>query len=350
MKQMAIELINEAVSAGARQHKACAVLGLSCRTLRRWQVAPGNLEDKRGQARHHRPQALSAAEKEAILNVCNAPAYQSLPPSQIVPKLADQGIYMASESSFYRILKANNQLNHRGKAKAPYPHPKPLALVAYAPNEVWSWDITYLATTIRGQFLRLYLMVDVFTRMIVGWEIHPDELAEHAANLMIKTCMRNRVKPDSLVLHSDNGSPMKGATMLATLQRLGVVPSFSRPSVSDDNPYSESLFRTMKYSPTYPKRPFASIDQARQWVLTFVTWYNHQHCHSGIKFVTPAQRQRGEDQQILLKRHHVYEQAKRDMPRRWNNRATRNWQPITEVWLNPPKEHINESINLKQAA
>jgi transposase InsO family protein len=318
--------------------------------LRRWQVAPGNLEDKRGQARHHRPQALSAAEKEAILNVCNTPAYQSLPPSQIVPKLADQGIYMASESSFYRILKANNQLNHRGKAKAPYPHPKPLALVAYAPNEVWSWDITYLATTIRGQFLRLYLMVDVFTRMIVGWEIHPDELGEHAANLMIKTCMRNRVRPDNLVLHSDNGSPMKGATMLATLQRLGVVPSFSRPSVSDDNPYSESLFRTMKYTPSYPKKPFASIDQARQWVLTFVTWYNHQHCHSGIKFVTPAQRHKGEDEQILLKRHHVYEQAKRDMPKRWNNRATRNWQPINEVWLNPPKEHINESINLKQAA
>jgi len=106
---MAIELINEAVSAGARQHKACAVLGLSCRTLRRWQAAPGNLEDKRGQARHHRPQALSAAEKDAILNVCNTPAYQSLPPSQIVPKLADQGIYMASESSFYRILKAQGK-------------------------------------------------------------------------------------------------------------------------------------------------------------------------------------------------------------------------------------------------
>jgi len=110
------------------------------RTLRRWQAAPGDLEDKRGQARHYRPQALSAAEKDAILNVCNTPAYQSLPPSQIVPKLADQGIYMASESSFYRILKASNQLNHRGKAKASYPHPKPLALVAYAPNEVWSWD------------------------------------------------------------------------------------------------------------------------------------------------------------------------------------------------------------------
>ena len=193
-------------------------------------------------------------------------------------------------------------------------------------------------------------MVDVFTRMIVGWEIHPEELADHASTLMIKTCMKHHIKPDQLVLHSDNGGPMKGATMLSTLQRLGVAPSFSRPSVSDDNPYSESLFKTLKYTPSYPKKPFASIEQARQWVLGFVTWYNNEHCHSGIKFVTPAQRHRGEDKQILLKRHQVYEQAKRATPKRWNNRATRNWQPINEVWLSPPKEHINESINLKQAA
>lgn len=347
---MAIELINEAVNAGARQHKACAVLGISCRTMRRWQATPDDLEDKRGQAQHHRPQALTDDETQAILTVCNTPEFASLPPTQIVPQLADKGIYLASESSFYRILKANNQVNHRGKAQPPRVVPKPLALVAYAPNQVWSWDITYLATQIRGQFLRLYLMVDVFTRMIVGWEIHPEELADHASTLMIKTCMKHHIKPDQLVLHSDNGGPMKGATMLSTLQRLGVVPSFSRPSVSDDNPYSESLFKTLKYTPSYPKKPFASIEQARQWVLGFVTWYNHKHCHSGIKFVTPAQRHRGEDEQILLKRHHVYEQAKRDMPKRWNNRSTRNWQPINEVWLNPPREHINESINLKRAA
>ena len=214
----------------------------------------------------------------------------------------------------------------------------------------WSTHLSYLATEIRGQFLRLYLMVDVFTRMIVGWEIHLEELADHASTLMIKTCMKHHIKPEQLVLHSDNGGPMKGATMLSTLQRLGVVPSFSRPSVSDDNPYSESLFKTLKYTPSYPKKPFASIERARQWVFGFVTWYNNEHCHSGIKFVTPAQRHRGEDHVILEKRHQVYEAAKRDMPKRWNNRSTRNWQPINEVWLNPPKEHINESINLKQAA
>ena len=140
MKQMAIELINEAVNAGARQHKACAVLGISCRTMRRWQATPDNLEDKRGQAQHHRPQALTEDETQAILEVCNTPEFASLPPTQIVPQLADQGIYLASESSFYRILKANNQVNHRGKAQPPRVVPKPLALVAYAPNEVWSWD------------------------------------------------------------------------------------------------------------------------------------------------------------------------------------------------------------------
>lgn len=197
---------------------------------------------------------------------------------------------MASELSFYRILKANNQVNHRGKAQPPRVVPKPLAVVAYAPNEVWSWDITYLATEIKGQFLRLYLIIDVFTRMIVGWEIHPEELADHASTLMIKTCMKHHNKPDQLVLHSDNGGPMKGATMLSTLQRLGVVPSFGRPSVSENNPYSESLFKILKYTPSYPKKPFASVEQARQWVLGFVTGYNNEHCHSGIKFVTPAQR------------------------------------------------------------
>ena len=166
---MAIELINEAVNAGARQHKACAVLGISCQTMRRWQATPDDLEDKRGQAQHHRPHALTEDETQAILTVCNTPEFASLPPTQIVPQLADKGIYLASESSFYRILKANNQVNHRGKAQPPRVVPKPLALVAYAPNQVWSWDITYLATQIRGQFLRLSLMVDVFTRMIVGW-------------------------------------------------------------------------------------------------------------------------------------------------------------------------------------
>src|SRR5690606_14766319 len=189
---------------------------------------------------------------------------------------------LASESTFYRVLREHDQANRRGNAQPPRVVPKPLAWVAHAPLQTWSWDITFLPTAVRGEFYRLYMIMDVYSRMIVGWEVHYDELAEHAAALISKACLRHRVRRDELVLHADNGSPMKGATMLATLQKLGVVPSFSRPSVSDDNAYSEALFRTLKYTPAYPKKPFTSIEQARAWVHRFVTWYNTEHRHSGI--------------------------------------------------------------------
>ena len=206
--------------------------------------------------------------------ICNESTYQSLPPSQIVPRLADEGKYIASESSFYRVLREAEQVNRRGRAQAPRLVPTPHSFKAKAPNQVWSWDITFLASSIRGAFYRLYLVEDIFSRKIVGWEVHDHESAEHASVLIRKTCLAEGIYEDGLVLHSDNGGPMKGATMLATLQTLGVVPSFSRPSVSDDNPYSESLFRTLKYSPAYPNKPFESIVEARQWVHRFVQWYN----------------------------------------------------------------------------
>lgn len=171
----------------------------------------------------------------------------------------------------------------------------------------------------------------------VGWEVHHDELTSHAATLISKACLRHHVGRDQLVLHSDNGSPMKGATMLAALQNLGVVPSFSRPSVSNDNPYSEAAFRTLKYVPTYPKQPFGNITEARQWVQRFVDWYNTEHRHSGIQFVTPQQRHQGQDKALLKARAAIYETAKAARPERWRGRAVRNWTPIGAVWLNPDK-------------
>ena len=350
MKQMAMTLIDEAVTAGARQSKACDVLGITCRTLRRWRGAQGLADKRKGAVREPSPQALNSQEKQEILAVCNSQEYQSLPPSQIVPRLADAGIYLASESTFYRVLREHGQANRRGNAHPPRGVPKPRAWVARAPLQAWSWDITFLPTAIRGQFYRLYMIMDVYSRMIVGWEVHHDELAEHAATLISKACLRHRVRRDQLVLHADNGSPMKGATMLATLQKLGVVPSFSRPSVSDDNPYSEALFRTLKYTPAYPKKPFGSIEQARAWVHRFVTWYNTEHRHSGIKFVTPAQRHYGQEAGILAQRTTVYEAAKRAMPQRWQGRHTRDWEPVQEVWLNPPKVHSETHEKLRSAA
>lgn len=337
VKQMAMAQIEEAVQTGAGVKGACAILGISTRTYRRWKQAD-SLEDGRKGAEKKCPHALTEAEKEQMIAVCNSPEFQSLPPSQIVPRLADRGVYLASESSFYRVLREHGQNQHRGHAQPPRTVKKPKALVASGPNQVWTWDITYLPTAVRGEFFRLYLILDIYSRLIVGWEIHRQELADHAAELISKACLQQRVSNGTLTLHADNGSPMKGATMLATLQKLGVMPSFSRPSVSDDNPYSESLFRTLKYTPAYPQKAFSSIEQAREWVQTFVTWYNTEHRHSGIQFVTPKQRHEGKDKALLKEREAVYEAAKQVNPKRWNGRKTRNWKPEEAVWLNPDKK------------
>jgi len=329
------QLIDEACAAGARQEQACALLGLSVRTPQRWRAEGAVKSDGRAQAAQGRAPAnrLAEAEREAIMEVVNRPEYARMPPSQIAPALADRGHYIASESTFYRVLREAGQLTPRGKSRAPT-HRRPEPFQATAPNQLWSWDITYLATTVKGTFFYLYLIMDVFSRKIVGWEVFDRECAEHAATVFGKAHLREGVGADDLVLHSDNGAPMKGATMLATLQRLGVVPSFSRPSVSNDNPFSEALFKTLKYQPDFPARPFNSLDTSRQWVCGFVHWYNEEHHHSALKFVTPAQRHRGEDARLLMDRHLLYEAAKQKHPERWSG-PTRNWAPEKIVFLNP---------------
>ena len=342
-RQMAIDLIAEAVDAGAREFKACEVLEISVRTLQRWRAVVAEekcLIDRRKAAAAERTPAnkLSDEERQQILSTCNQAQFRSLPPSQIVPRLADNGEYIGSESSFYRVLREADQVHQRGRAQASRTAAKPEGFQATGPNQVWSWDITFLASSIRGAFYRLYLTLDVFSRKIVGWEVHENESADHASVLIRKACLSEGIREDGLVLHADNGGPMKGATMLATLQKLGVVPSFSRPSVSDDNPYSESLFRTLKYVPAYPTKPFESVEAARTWVHGFVQWYNNEHRHSAIRYVTPSQRHRGEDRELLKQREAVYKTARQRNPERWSGK-TRNWNPVTEVWLNPPKEN-----------
>lgn len=329
------ELIREAQLSGARQEKACEITGTSAKTFQRWQL-PGNTCDGRLDAKHAPSNKLTALEHQRIAAVSNEPAYADLSPSKIVPSLADKGIYIASESSFYRVLKAKCQLKHRQKSKPTRQITKPDALTATAPNQIYSWDITYLPTLIKGIFLYLYLVMDIYSRKIVGWQVYEEESSALAADLMTDICERENITRNQVTLHSDNGSPMKGATMLATLQQLGVIPSYSRPSVSNDNPFSESLFGTMKYSSEYPEQPFADLYAARNWTQKFVDWYNNKHLHSAIKFVTPEQRHQGEDVKILAKRQQVYEQAKLKNANRWS-REIRNWEPVKIVRLNPEK-------------
>ena len=332
-----IALIEEACAAGARLSRACAVLELSPRTLQRWRgEGEVKVDGRKAAGARRRPaNKLSEAESRAILEVANQPEFASLPVSQIVPALADQGRYFASESTFYRRLRAADQMAHRGKTKPPK-RQRPTPFVAHRPNQVWSWDITYLATTVQGRFFYLYLILDIFSRKIVGWEVYDSESAEQASVVFQKSYRREGLTGEPLVLHSDNGSPMKGATMLATLQKLGVMPSFSRPSVSNDNPYSESLFKTLKYHPGFPNKPFDDLHEARAWVAGFVSWYNDVHHHSALRFVTPGQRHQGEDAAILAQRETVYQEAKARHPERWSG-PTRNWTPVETVFLNPGK-------------
>lgn len=197
-------------------------------------------------------------------------------------------------------------------------------------------------------FLYLYMMADVWSRKIVAARVFDSELSRHASRLLIEACIRLSIDPLGIVLHADNGGPMKGATMLATMQNLGVVASFSRPRVSDDNPYSESLFRTMKYRPEYPSRPFASIEEAQAWVDAFVLWYNTKYLHSAIRFVTPDDRHYGREEEIIAQRHQVYLQAQQRNPHRWSG-PTRNWERVEEVRLNPDIKS-NRQTGLELAA
>ena len=345
-RQCCIDLVDESIASGASLNKSCEVLEVHPKTYRRWVKAGVVLVDGRPNAQRPTPSnKLTAKERELIVSTSNEDRYKALPPSQIVPKLADEGVYIASESSFYRVLSAESQLKHRGKALAPKKRSKPNSYLASRPNEVWSWDITYLKSDIAGWFYRLYMLLDIYSRKIVGWEVHETESADFAAALMSRACLAEGTCRTELVLHSDNGGPMKGATMLAKLQWLGVIPSFSRPSVSNDNPYSESLFKTLKYTPAYPDKPFASLQSARDWVHRFVNWYNEDHRHSGIQFVTPASRHRGEDTDILAARKAVYVVAKAKHPERWS-KGIRCMKPVGGVWLNP--DNIDEKADINE--
>lgn len=328
--------------AGARQEKVAQELALSTRTLRRWRDEQGQvLQDKRPIAVRPEPKnKLSTVERLEVIEVCNQVEYVSLPPSQIVPRLADKGLYLASESTFYRILKAEGQQHHRGKSKAPIKRAKPTSHIATGPNQVWCWDISYMPTGIRGLYWYLYAIIDVYSRKLVAWEVHDRECSQLASELVQRAVLREQCLLKPLVLHSDNGSPMKGSTLRAKLESLGIASSYSRPRVSNDNPYVESLFKTLKYCPQWPSTGFTALERARTWMLKFEQFYNHEHRHSGIRYVTPNDRHQLKDKELLAQRKTVDELAKSKYPERWTGRQTRNWTPIGAVSLNPDREIV----------
>ncbi len=345
-KQTVLKLIVEACKSGARKSKAAQLLGLTIRTLQRW--SKNGLSDSRKGSRAAPGNKLSDDEKTGIINVLESSEYADSNPNQIVPKLADQGIYLGSEATMYRILRELKMNMHR-QPSLPAKRHSPEPLIANGPNQLWSWDITYLPSTVRGRFFYLYMVMDLYSRKAVACQVYEYESGDLAADLITDACIREKIPKEQVTLHSDNGSPMKSATMLAKLQDLGVMPSFSRPSISNDNPYSESLFRTLKYRPEYPDKPFQTICEAREWANRFILWYNKEHLHSSIHFVTPEARHQGKDIKILANRQYVYQEARLKNPERWSGK-TRNWNPATEVVLKKFKKVKKTSEKMKTAA
>lgn len=357
-RQAIAQDIDVARQAGARLRLACEVAGIDLRTLQRWRQGHGlSTGDGRPSAVRPTPaRALSAAERAVVLSIANEPRFADVPPARIVPMLADEGTYIASESTFARILRAEGQAEHRGRAKPPQASRAPTTHVAHAPGQVWCWDMTYLRSRVVGRWFHLYLILDLFSRKIIGWEVHDTDDAEHAAHLVRRTAWAEGIAAGDAkpVLHGDNGATLKATTVLAMLHWLGVTPSYSRPRVSDDNAFAEALFRTAKYRPSFPAHGFDDLDAARAWAAEFVRWYNHEHQHSGIRYVSPAQRHAGEDTAVLAARHRVYTDAKTRNPRRWS-RHTRNWTPVGAVTLNPERDsavgvHAGEPDTRRQVA
>jgi putative transposase len=349
-RQTLLHAIEEARAAGARLAPACALAGIDPRTAQRWQADDGlACGDRRPDADRPTPlHALTAAERARIIEVANQPRFAETPPARIVPALADEGSYIASESSFHRVLRAAGQMNRRGRAQPPRPSRPPSTHIATRPGEVWCWDMTFLPAQVQGRWFYLYLILDLFSRKVVGFEVHETDSADHAAHLARRTALAEGVHavPAKPVLHGDNGATLKATTVLAMLAWLGIAPSYSRPRVSDDNPFVEALFRTAKYRPAFPPKGFADLDAARQWAAAFVHWYNHEHHHSGIQYVTPAERHAGQDRALLARRHALYQQARERNPRRWSGQ-TRNWTPMAAVTLNPERDAVVQAALLQ---
>jgi len=329
---MAIILISEAVLNGARLFKACEVLEISTRTYNRWNDS--DYTDKRKGAPKTIPRKLSEAEKDIIEKTSCSTKFVDSNPYEIVAQLLDEGIYIASVRSFYRVLKDRGLIKHRGKERPPRNISKPPELLATGPDQVYSWDITWMKSEVKGMFYYAYIVMDVWSRKIVGWEVHNRESQDLSSEMFIR--LKSKLRLDGVLLHSDNGNPMRGSTILSTLQQLGVSPSFSRPRVSDDNPYSEALFKTLKYKINYPKF-FKSLSESRSWIADFVDWYNTDHMHSGIGMITPEQRHSGKSDRIMAKRNRVMLKALNQNPSRWSNKI-KNWNNIKDVYLNPSEE------------
>lgn len=310
--------------------QACSALGLSRATLYR-QTQPA--KPPAGLPRPPSPRRLSDVERQAVLDVLHTEEFVDQPPAEVHARLLSRGVYLASVRTMYRLLALFGEAAERRAQRGPMKHAKP-TLEATAPNQVWTWDITKLRGPLPGVFYHLYVILDLFSRMTVGWLLAERESAELAEQLFAETVARHGVEPGALTVHADRGSAMRSDGLAQLLGSLGVERSFSRPHVSDDNAFSESQFKTLKYQPDYPER-FASLVHARAWCQEFFAWYNDLHQHSGLAFFTPADVFYGRVEDIAARRKAALDSAYDAHPERFPNGPPVVRRPPASVAINP---------------
>jgi putative transposase len=282
------------------------------------------------------PRALSEQEREQVRQVLDCERFQNDPPREVYASLLDEGQYLCSWRTMYRILDAHQEVRERRNQLHRPNYQKP-ELLASAPNQLWSWDITKLLGPTKWTYFYLYVILDVFSRYVVGWMIALQEAAHLAEQLIAESCERQAIEPNQLTIHADRGKPMTSKTVALLLSDLGITKTHSRPYVSDDNPYSEAQFKTMKYRPDYPER-FGSQVDARSWAADFFHWYNYQHHHSGLGLICPADVHYGRAIAIINKRQAVLQTAYQKYPERFVQGLPIH-PPLPEaVWINPPKD------------
>ena len=315
---------------------ACRALGVSRSTFyRRTRPAPGRRQPRPTPAR-----ALSEAERQRVGDTLASSRFVDRAPAEVVATLLDEGRYLCSERTMYRILGANHPVKDRRNQRVHPQYGKP-ELVATAPNQVWSWDITRLRGPQTWSYYYLYVLLDLFSRYAVGWMVADRENSVLAQTLIEETCLNYGVKPETLTLHSDRGSPMTAQGTAQLLARLGVVRSLGRPQVSDDNPYSEAQFKTLKYHPGFPPR-FADQDAATAFCRAFFPWYNTEHRHHGIAMLTPETVHNGRAQAVLNQRQRTLTEAWNRHPERFVRGRPAHQPPPTEVWINKPDPETTE--------
>lgn len=323
-RQTVIGLIDEAMASGARQSKACVVIDLDERRLRNWRKSGG---DGRTGGYRAKDQALSAAEKDAIVEAFSAPDLKDLPPKQAFIRLLDRGVYLGSYSSFLRVLKEREVVGCKGHRNGTGNKKRP-ELAATAPNQIWCWDITWLESRTKGKYFYLYMIIDMYSRKVVGWTVAARENGGVAKALFARTLEAEGVSEDQLIVHSDNGKPMRSRTLRALYKLLSVAASYGRPHTSNDNAFAESLFATLKGRVAFPEY-FGSLEAAEAFCTEFFPWYNEEHQHSGLDYVTPSKVHAGAHLAIFAQRNARLEQQRLLHPKRHGGKPKIYGTPVT---------------------